>query len=129
MTNPTTTTVLLVEDDPPLRMLMGRMLQNAGYKVLEATNGAAALDAIAKYRDEIALTISDVVMPHVDGFALSEQLRQIKPDARVLLVSGQADESVAIRGGLKECGLAFLLKPFTQDALAAKVNALLAGTG
>lgn len=121
------TTILVAEDDPPLRTLMARMLQSSGFSVIEAPNGAAALEAVKRHGATIRLTITDVVMPHMDGFALSERVRQINPDARVLLISGEATDSIAVRGGLKESGEAFLLKPFSREALAAKVGDMLAG--
>ena len=128
MQEQTETTILLVEDDPPLRMLMARMLKMSGFSVIEAPNGAVALEQVKRHGEAIGLAISDVVMPHMDGFALSEQVQRINPHVRVLLISGQANDSVAVRGGLKESGEAFLLKPFTREALAAKVNDMLAAT-
>ena len=122
----TAVTILLVEDDPPLRSLVARMLQSVGFNVLEAVNGLAALDAIKRHRHEIDLTLTDIMMPHMDGFELSERLQAIEPGANVLFLSGQAEESVAVRAGLKETGRPFLLKPFTRDALVARINAVLA---
>jgi CheY-like chemotaxis protein len=118
-------TILIVEDDPPLRQLVRRVLAQQGYVLLEARNAEEALHLVTERHQPIDLLITDVVLPHMDGFALSDRVKAICPQAKVLFVSGYAGDSVAVRGGLKESGEQFLLKPFTQDQLTVKVQALL----
>ena len=74
------------------------------------------------HRGAIALLVTDVVMPLMDGFTLSEQIITSHPETRVLFLSGQADQLVAVREGLKEAGRAFLLKPFTHDRLLRTIR-------
>ena len=124
-TKPPGETILLVEDDPPIRRLIRRMLQDQGYQVLAACNGHQALGLAADHREPIDLLVTDIVMPHMDGFTLWERLVESRPETRVLFLSGQADQSVAVRGGLKEAGRAFLLKPFTHDRLLRTIRAQL----
>ena len=115
-------TILLVDDEPAIRLLIRLMLEGQGYQVLEACNGHEALRCAADHRGPIDLLVSDVVMPKMNGFTLGERLVKSLPETRVLLLTGHADQSVAVRGGLKETGHAFLLKPFTQDRLLAAIG-------
>ncbi len=115
-------TILLVEDDPPIRSLIRRSLESQGFQLLEASNGNEALILAADQRGSIDLLLSDVVMPQMDGFTLSERLVESRPETRVLFMTGYADRSVAVRGGLKEAGRAFLLKPFTRDHLLRTIR-------
>ena len=115
-------TILLAEDDTPIRRLIGRSLDGQGYQLLEACDGLEALQLAAKHRGPIDLLFADIVMPQMDGFTLSERLVESHPETRVLLMSGQADQSVGVRGGLKESGQAFLLKPFTRDFLLQTIR-------
>lgn len=119
-------TILLVEDDPMLRTLIRRMLEGAGYDLLVAPNGDAAL-ALARERPRaIDLLLTDVVMPRMSGFELSGHIVNEHPETSVLFLSGYADESNSVRAGLKTTRHAFLLKPFTQDALRGKIEEVLA---
>ena len=119
--------ILVVEDEPFLRQLVVRKLEGAGFEVLEAPNGAAALRALQETRAGIALVITDVVMPHMDGFELANQVTQRSPATKVLLISGEADRFVAVRGGMKETGYPFLLKPFTLHVLMRAIETVLVG--
>ena len=118
-------TILLVEDDGPIRRLIWRALEAEGFRLLEASNGREAIDRAADHGEPIDLLITDVVMPRMDGFTLAERLVETHPETRVLFISGQADQMVAVRGGLKETGKAFLLKPFTPDRLLQAIQQLL----
>ena len=93
--------------------------------MLEAGDGEEALDLAADQSRYIDLLITDIVMPRMDGFTLSERLVESHPETRVLFLTGQADRSVAIRGGLKQDGQPFLLKPFTRDRLLSTIRDLL----
>ena len=88
----------------------------------------AALDILRQARHEITLLITDIVMPHMDGFDLVSQVARSSPETKVLFISGYAEQSIAVRGGLKEGGHAFLLKPFTPDELTLTIDRVLKGT-
>ncbi len=122
-----TETILLVEDDAPIRRLLRRALEGQGYQLLEACNGHEALGLLANHHGPIDLLVTDVVMPRMDGFTLSDRLGESHPETRVLFVSGQADQSAAVRGGLKETGRTFLLKPFTHKTLLQTIREQLDG--
>ena len=115
-------TILFVEDEPRIRRLIRRMLQGQGYQLLEACDGPTALSLAEGHRGPIDLLVTDVVMPHMDGFTLGERLAESHPEARVLFLSGYADQSVTVSGGFKKVGQAFLLKPFTRDRLLEKIR-------
>jgi DNA-binding response OmpR family regulator len=121
------TTVLLVEDDGPLRELLGRLLVRRGHTVLRARNGAEAIDVATRHDGPIALLLTDVVMPKLNGFELWERLRAVRSETRVLYVTGRAEELVGVRGGLKESHEAYLLKPFTRAALEERIQSVLDG--
>jgi PAS domain S-box-containing protein len=110
--------ILLVEDEAPVRRLAVRILEFQGYSVLPARNGDEALELVRSERDPIALVITDIVMPRMDGRALAQELRGLRPEIRVLLVSGYAADHGAIEGP-------FLGKPYTPDSLAKKVREVL----
>jgi two-component system, cell cycle sensor histidine kinase and response regulator CckA len=120
-----TEVALLVEDESLVRALVGRVLRELGYTVLEATNGEEALHTIHEYAGTpIELLITDVVMPRMGGKALAEQLMAVYPRIKVLFVSGYATDTITHHGRL-EPGTNFLSKPFTPTALAHKVREVL----
>jgi len=119
-------TILLVEDDEPLRKLVSQILERTGYSVVSASNGEEALRLIdSPGHAGIDLLISDVVMPGIGGKALAEQLQARLPDLKVLYISGYPDEAVVHHGMLDE-GIAFLQKPFSATAIIQKVQEILA---
>ena len=119
-----TETLLVVEDQAEVRRLTTKVLEARGYKVLVASDGPEALRLAAQHPAPIQLLVTDVVMPGMSGSELAASLVRARPELKVLYVSGYADESI-VRHGILEPGLAFLQKPFTPDALAAKVRAML----
>jgi PAS domain S-box-containing protein len=119
-----TETVLLAEDDALLRPLTRELLVKLGYRVLEASDSAAALAAARAHPGEIHLLISDVVMPGESGVQLARQIMADRPRLRVLYVSGYTDEAV-VGHGLLAAGVDFLQKPFTPAGLARKVRQVL----
>jgi PAS domain S-box-containing protein len=119
-------TILLVEDSDAVRDLTERLLRNLGYTVLTARNGAEALEVAAACEMRIDLLLTDVVMPRMNGRQLSEVLTAKTPSLRTLYMSGYTDD-VIVRKGLRLPGNAFLEKPFTSEALAQRVRALLDG--
>ena len=119
-------TILLVEDDPILRRLFGRFLQTLDCELVEAPNGASAVE-VAMARDKpIHLIVTDIVMPSMDGFELASRLAPLHPEARVLFMTGYADDSPFVRGGLRRSSYSYMLKPFTQVALLRRITELLA---
>jgi two-component system, cell cycle sensor histidine kinase and response regulator CckA len=118
--------VLLVEDEDGVRAVARRMLQQHGYSVLEAANGADALRLSAEYPSRIDLLVTDVVMPQINGRVLAERLAVTRPGLRVLYVSGYTDDAI-LREGVIEEDVSLLQKPFTVDALARKVRQVLDG--
>src|SRR5438046_1497274 len=117
-------TILLVEDEHLVRLLARKVLERAGYRVLVAAGGAEALDLAERYAGPIHLLLTDVVMPGMNGRELIRRLAPLRPDLRVLYMSGYADEAVAQHGVL-DPGTAFLQKPFTPGGLADKVRGVL----
>ena len=131
MTPPSTPrreTILLAEDDPPIRQLFRRTLELHGYTVLEARNGHEAGTLAEQRQEPIDLLLTDVVMPSMNGFEVADRLVLSHPETKVLYLSGYADDSVAVRGGLNQSCRPFLLKPFTPAELAEKISAALIGT-
>jgi CheY-like chemotaxis protein len=118
-------TVLLVEDEPPVRDLALRLLNQQGYKVLEAGNGEEALRVVQEHIGEkIHLLLTDVVMPQMGGKELANQLKLLRPDVKVLYTSGYTDDAI-VHHGVLEAGTHFLQKPFSPVALAQKVREVL----
>jgi CheY-like chemotaxis protein len=119
-----TETVLLAEDAASVRAVTRQILERQGYTVLEAPSGRAAVDIAAKRRGGIHLLLTDVVMPEMSGRQLADQLAELRPEIKVLFISGYTDDSV-VRHGVLEAGVAYLQKPFTPDSLARKVREVL----
>jgi two-component system cell cycle sensor histidine kinase/response regulator CckA len=114
-----TGTILLVEDEPMVRTVAERALTRHGYKVLTATNGEEALEIIDR-GDEIALLISDVVMPVMDGPTMVREARKTRPKLPILFMSGYAEEQ--LRKSIDIANVAFLPKPFSVQELAEAVR-------
>ena len=121
-----TETILLVEDEPAVRSFARRTLEEQGYIVLEAASGADALAIIASDARPIALLVTDVVMPGLQGHQLAAQLTAGQPELRTLYLSGFTENSV-IHHGVADSGVAFLAKPFSADALGKAVRRVLDG--
>jgi PAS domain S-box-containing protein len=119
-----TETILLVEDDDAVRALAGGVLRRLGYKLLEAREAQDAFAVARDYAERIDLLLTDVVMPGENGLVLSRRLNMVRPDMRILLMSGYTDEEI-LRRGLLDPGTAYLQKPFTPDTLGAKVRVVL----
>lgn len=116
--------VLLVEDEAAVRSLVRKVLERRGYTVLEATNGAEAIQIAEAYRTEIDMILTDVVMPDIGGPALVEVLAPQIAGLRVLFMSGYTDQEV-IRRGVDQFHAGFIGKPFSPDELARKVREVL----
>jgi two-component system, cell cycle sensor histidine kinase and response regulator CckA len=118
-------TILVAEDEDAVRALTVRILRKRGYQVLEARDGRNALDIAREYDGDISLLVTDVIMPHMGGRELSERLAEIRPDIKILFMSGYTDDQLLQRGVLQSGSGNFLEKPFTPDALASKVREVL----
>jgi len=119
-------TVLLVEDEPMLRELGETVLQDLGYRVLTAANGAEALRLVSGHPDvRIDLLLTDVVMPEMGGKELVERLRPVSPATKVIFCSGYTEDAIFHSGRL-EAGVYFLQKPYTLASVARKVRDVLA---
>ncbi|MGH2996131.1 MAG: response regulator, partial [Gaiellaceae bacterium] len=117
-------TVLLVEDEPMLRELMGTILADAGYSVMLAGSPIDALALAERHADEIDLLITDVVMPRMSGPELAERLVEVRPELRVLYASGYPDETLG-KHGVAPQRIALIEKPFRDSDLRAKVREVL----
>jgi CheY-like chemotaxis protein len=119
-------TLLVVEDEDALRDVAGRILCGAGYEVISAEGGAQALELAARHQGRIDLLVSDVVMPGMLGKDLAERLVTVRPDTRVLYMSGYAQPVLASQGTL-DPGVVLLEKPFTATDLLRAVRHRLDG--
>jgi len=117
-------TILLVEDQHPVRELARRFLETAGYHVLDASGGPEALRVSREYPDRIDLLFTDVVMPRMSGRELALQLATERPEMKVLYMSGHTEEAIVHHGVLKE-GVEFLQKPFSQRDLLSRLRRIL----
>jgi len=117
-------TVLLVEDEEVVRNLVREILEGNGYSVLEARDGAEALDLGRRFTAPIHLLVTDVVMPKMSGRELAERLLTLHKETRVLYMSGYTDGAIGQQGVL-DPRTELLQKPFTFDALAHKVRKVL----
>jgi two-component system, cell cycle sensor histidine kinase and response regulator CckA len=122
--SPGTETILLVEDEIPLRRMLREALSRAGYRVWEAGNGAEALEQWGTQIHKIQLLVTDIVMPVMSGLQLAEELVERCPKLKIILMSGHAEEVISNQGVL-DSALEFLSKPFLPDVLVRKVRDVL----
>jgi PAS domain S-box-containing protein len=121
-----TETVLLAEDEDGVRALAQLALQSHGFEVLEACDGLQAIDICQHYQKPIHVLVTDVVMPNIGGRLLVDRVRALRPDVKVLYLSGYTDDAV-VRHGVLQAGTPLLQKPFTPMTLARKVREILDG--
>jgi two-component system, cell cycle sensor histidine kinase and response regulator CckA len=119
-------TIVVAEDADGVRTVMENVLKRNGYAVLQAHDGTGALELVQAHPEPIHLLITDVIMPGMSGRQLADRLRHLRPELRVLFVSGYTDDAI-IRHGMLEPGIAFLQKPFTPQSLTRKVREVLDG--
>lgn len=110
-------TILLAEDEAPLRNLLRRALESRGYNVHAATDGLEALAIGQERLSKLDLLVADIRMPGIDGTELARRLKKLRPDLKVLLMSGYSEEH--------DVEEPFLRKPFRPPALLARVRQLL----
>jgi len=121
-------TILLVEDEESVRSLVREFLEEQGYKVLVARDGAQGLKVSREFRGRIDLLITDVIMPKLGGVELAEQLRKKRPGLLVQFISGYAEGEIEMeKGGAGQPPLEepLLQKPFRMAVLAASIRRLL----
>jgi two-component system, cell cycle sensor histidine kinase and response regulator CckA len=119
-----TETILLVEDEEPLRKVIIELLTQIGYHVLSAANGKEAIEVAKTYPDKIHLLITDVIMPEISGPELAGELCTARPDLKVIYISGYTDDSLAPEGVLQP-GTVLVNKPFSVRVLSAKMREVL----
>ena len=121
-------TVLIAEDEESIRVLINKVLLSNGYKVLEAKSGEGAIEVSGEFKGDIDLLITDMVMPGINGVELYNKLKSVRPNLKVVFMSGYTEEA-AIQCGELEKGSAFLSKPFNTDDLLNKIRDVLTGRG
>lgn len=114
-------TILLVEDEDIVRAITGEVLEKLGYKVFEAENGERALQIASQYEGTIHLLVTDVIMPKMNGKDLATKLCTIRPETKVLFISGYSDDVISERGVLKN-GVHYISKPFSPVQIAKKLR-------
>ncbi len=117
-------TILVVDDEPEIRLLARDILEPKGYTVIEAGDGEAALSVAGHHAGPIHLVLSDVIMPHLSGPAMAERLKAARQDTKVVFMSGYTTEVMG-EYGMVRSGAPFIAKPFNPEALARKLREVL----
>ncbi len=117
-------TILLVEDEESVRKFAVSTLRRLGYEVLEASRGEEALSVCERHEGPVHMTVTDVVMPGMSGRELAEKLLVLRPEMKVLYMSGYTDDTI-VRHGVLEKGVNYIQKPFSMEVLAKKVREVL----
>lgn len=121
---PGSETILVVEDESNLRYLVRQFLEKQGYRVLHAEDGAAALQIVVAHEGTIDLLLTDVIMPGMNGRELAQRVSELRPNAKILYMSGYT-ENVIGRNGTLDAGIRLLQKPFTLRDLKSTVREVL----
>ncbi len=124
---PGTETILVVEDEANLRYLARQFLEKQGYRVIEAADGAVAMQIAVAHEGVIHLLLTDVIMPGMNGRELAQRISEIRPNTKVLYMSGYT-ENVIGRNGTLDAGIRLLQKPFTLRDLQRRVREVLDST-
>jgi PAS domain S-box-containing protein len=120
---PGTETILLAEDEHGVRMLIRKYLEQLGYRVLDASDGRQALEIARQNLEQIDIVVTDAIMPKMGGRELSDNLRQLRPELKILLITGYAEG--VLYDEIRAAGLELLPKPFSRRALATKLREML----
>jgi DNA-binding NtrC family response regulator len=123
-TNSRDETILVVDDDPTVRHVVALSLQSHGYRVLEAANGPEAIGICRRHDGAIQLLLTDVVMPGMNGLELARQVMDMRPEVRVIVMSGIVDNTIILNSTLKPT-TPFFHKPFSMEELATTVREIL----
>jgi CheY-like chemotaxis protein len=117
--------VLLAEDDRSVRRLVTTELTRRGFTIIEAEDGAAALELFKKEKDRVDILVTDIVMPRMNGADLATAAERLRPGLKILFISGHPERAGA---GLDPTGVTnLLMKPFTADTLAARIKEMITG--
>ncbi len=122
------TTILVVDDDPTMRSVLGEFLEDEGWLTLVSRGGAEALQIVQSYPDDIDLLVTDVVMPGINGFTLAAQVAAERPSIKILYMSGHFTDDQRVRQGLREAGRFVLAKPFGRREFVDMVQMALRRT-
>ncbi len=114
-------TILIAEDNDDVRTLTKQVLLKYGYQVIEAVDGEDAVNQLRKYKDTIQLVLIDVIMPRKSGKEADDEIREIKPDVKVIFTSGYTADIIHKKGVLEE-GVDFISKPLTPNELLRKIR-------
>jgi len=117
-------TILLADDEDIVRGFVRAALQAEGYRVFEASDGAEAIHIANLFADTIELLLTDVVLPKKDGKQVAKEVNLLRPETRVLFMSGYHVDTL-VRHGALQAGVDFLQKPFSIKALTSKVQSLM----
>jgi two-component system, cell cycle sensor histidine kinase and response regulator CckA len=117
-------TLLLAEDYDEVRLLLKEVLENSGYRVVDAVNGEEAIQKFVEEKDAVALAVLDVMMPRKNGKEVLDAIRVIKPGIKVLFASGYTGE-IALLDDIQKSDAEFLPKPLKPETLLAKVREML----
>jgi two-component system cell cycle sensor histidine kinase/response regulator CckA len=123
--NPDKTIVLVVDDEATILRSASAALAGIGLRVIVAENGHAGWEAFTKFQDEICLVLADIVMPVMNGLELAERIREMRPEMKLLLMSGYSDKALEIEGRLN---FAFIRKPFLPADLIRRISGMLGRT-
>jgi CheY-like chemotaxis protein len=118
--NPGGRLILVVDDEPPALRAATSTLELAGFRAIVAKNGAAGLDAFFAHADEIALVLTDIVMPVMDGITMADRIKKARPDARILLMTAYSDGIIGIAG---DTDFPLIRKPYLPDHLVRTIKA------
>jgi CheY-like chemotaxis protein len=118
---------LVVDDEAPVRRFAVRVLQQDGFRVLEAADGVEALELLQGRPEDLNVVVSDIVMPRMNGVELMKVLSVSHPSVPVILMSGYANNELLELGIAAPCGI--VAKPFSQERLLAEVHRCVAGRG
>ncbi|OPY74559.1 MAG: Aerobic respiration control protein ArcA [Syntrophorhabdus sp. PtaU1.Bin058] len=117
-------TILLADDDPCVRTITRDILHLSGYTVIEAVDGKDGLERFIEYQDRVTILVFDMDMPGKNGRKAYEEIREIRPDIKVLFISGSAREAV-IDGWDRNIRIGYLSKPFLPKELLQKIREML----
>jgi DNA-binding NtrC family response regulator len=119
-------TILIVDDEPKILSLLKVILEKKGYNVITASKPAQALQVVDLHRESIGLLLTDVLMPEMNGQELSELVKAIIPDIKVIFISGYTADIIAEQDSVSE-GVNFIRKPFSLRELYSTISASLKG--
>ena len=119
-------TILLVEDDEMLLDLVKTVLEEQGFHVLAAKDGEKALEVYAHHKDEIAVVLSDMGLPRLGGWEILHKMKEINPNAKIILASGYSDPMIRSEM-LKEGAMDYVSKPYNTDEITKKIREVIEG--